>query len=323
MGLSLGRRDFLRTALGGAGMCMLDWTSFTVAQDVAPPFPIVDTHLHLWDLKRFNLPWLSSAPEVINRGFSLDDFRIAAEGLGIAKTIYMEVDVHPAQQVQEAEFAIGLCEDKNSSVAGAVIGGYPHEKGFAEYLKRFVNSKWVKGVRTVLLAPDRPAALCLTHGFVDSMKRLGDQQMTFDLCMRPDELLTGVQLATKCPKTTFVLDHCGNIGAGAVAPARRQQWCDGIKAAASQPNVFCKISGLIDKANGVDWTAETLADNVNFCLDTFSEERVLFGGDWPVCHIGGGYKRWVEALKQIVQDRSGPFQRKLFHDNAAKLYRLA
>jgi predicted TIM-barrel fold metal-dependent hydrolase len=207
-------------------------------------------------------------------------------------------------------------------VTGAVIGGYPHEPSFAEYLKRFVGTKAVKGVRTVLHSADRPAGLCLTPTFVDSMMRLGDVGLTFDLCMRPDEILTGAQLASKCPQTRFVLDHCGNIGFPAADAAIRQKWKEGVRAAAAQPNVSCKISGLIDKAGTAEWSSDELAETVNFCLDLFTEDRVVFGGDWPVCLLGGTYKRWLDALRTIVQDRSDAFQQKLFRDNAVRVYRL-
>jgi L-fuconolactonase len=320
MPCAFGRRAFLQTALAAAGATVVRPATAERVDGATTMTPLVDTHLHLWDLKRFKLPWLAGAPNVINRTFLLDDFRAAAEGLDVVKALYMEVDVHPAQQIQEAEFAIGLCENPRNMMVGAVIGGYPHEPSFAEQLKRFAGVKCVKGMRMVLHG-DRPAQLCLKPEFVDSMKRLGDAGLTFDLCLRPGELLDGANLAVQCPDTTFVLDHCGNIG---VRPdgAVRSVWREGIKAMAGQPNIVCKVSGFIDKAGGTDWEVDSLAENINFCLDAFGEERVLFGGDWPVCLIGGSYRRWVEALCTIVQNRSDEFRRKLFHDNAIRVYRL-
>ncbi|MGC1276492.1 MAG: amidohydrolase family protein [Planctomycetaceae bacterium] len=315
------RRAFLQSAAAAAGLGVTSplWTQDSAT--VASTFPIIDSHQHLWDLKQFNLPWLAGAPDTINRSFLVDDFRAAAEGLNVVKTVYMEVDVHPAQQVQEAEFAVELCDDPANIVAGAVIGGYPHEKSFADYIKRFSGVKCVKGVRTVLHG-NRPRGLCLQPEFVDSMKRLGDAGLSFDLCMRPGELLDGAQLASQSPKTTFVLDHCGNIGAQSDATLRAV-WCEGIKAAAAQRNVVCKISGLVDKSAAPEWTVDSFAANVDFCLDTFGEDRVLFGGDWPVCLIRGSYRRWVDALAAIVDNRPETFRKKLFHENAVRIYRLA
>ncbi len=336
MSRAISRRDLLQTALlhtaavsaAGVGLSRSlsaqERPGELPSQEEEPPaqpLPIVDTHQHLWDLKRFNLPWLANAPEAINRTFLVDDFQAATKGLPIVQTVYMEVDVHPAQQVQEAEFALELCTSDDSLVEGAVIGCTPHEKGFAGYLKRFEGEKRIKGMRCVLHG-ERPRGLCLQPAFVDAMKRLGEARLNFDLCLRPGELLDGVQLATQAPDTTFVLDHCGNIGAHSEA-ALRAVWCEGIKAAAAQPNIVCKVSGLIDKTTGLDRDIEPIAANIDFCLDAFGEDRVLFGGDWPVCLVGGSYRRWVEVLKSIVESRSASFRRKLFHDNAVKVYRLA
>ena len=88
---------------------------------------------------------------------------------------------------------------------------------------------------------------------------------------------------------------------------------------AQKPNVICKVSGIIVTANK-DWKPDDLAQNINFTLDTFGEDRVIFAGDWPVCTLKATFAQWVNALKQIVKDRPVSFQKKLFHDNAAKFY---
>ena len=71
--------------------------------------PIIDTHQHLWDTKKLRLAWLKSAP-TLNRDFLMSDYLKATEGLNVVKSVYMEVDVDPAQQVEEAESVIEICE---------------------------------------------------------------------------------------------------------------------------------------------------------------------------------------------------------------------
>ena len=121
----------------------------------------------------------------------------------------------------------------------------------------------------------------------------------------------------------YVASACQHLS---LAPAGglnlRGLWSDGMQAGAQLDNVVCKISGIVVTAEKDNWTADTLAENVNFCLDTFGEDRVFFGGDWPVCLLSATYSQWVTALKDIVKDRSPEFQRKLFHDNAERVYRL-
>ena len=103
--------------------------------------------------------------------------------------------------------------------------------------------------------------------------------------------------------------------------ALRMKWRQGMKELASKPNVMCKISGIVVTANK-DWKPEDLAPNINFTLDTFGENRVMFAGDWPVVNLGASLKVWVEAVKQIVRSDRPENQKKLFHDNAVAFYRL-
>ena len=86
-------------------------------------------------------------------------------------------------------------------------------------------------------------------------------------------------------------------------------------------NVYCKISGIISRAEA-GWNSETLAPIVNTCLDSFGEDRVVCGGDWPVCTLGASLSEWVAALRHIVQNRPVMQQEKLFHLNAERLYNL-
>jgi L-fuconolactonase len=284
--------------------------------------PIVDTHQHLWDLDRFELPWLAGAPQVLRRSFVTKDYLAATEGLNVVRSVYMEVNVADHQKDQEAEYVFALCADRDNPMAAAVIGGLPHKKEFAAYAQKHAKNPHLRGIRNVLHDPDRPPGMCLEPTFVDNMKLLGDLGLSFDLCMRPGEIADGVALAKQCPGTRFILDHCGNMPVRSDDQKLRESWSGAMRAAAQLENVVCKISGIVVTAEKGNWTAETLAPNVNFCLDTFGEERVFFGGDWPVCTLSATYAQWVAALGQIVRDRSVEFRRKLFHDNAQRLYRL-
>jgi len=320
MTASLNRRTFLQVASAAAVSSPLFAGNQTVASDA---LPICDTHLHLWDLEKVRLPWLSGdAVEKIRRSFVMQDYLQASAGQRVARAVYMEVNVHPDDQVKEARYVIDLCERDDNPMVAAVIGGSPQSESFAAYIEPLAKSPFIKGVRTVLHDDDRPRGMCLTKQFVDSVKRLGDLGLRYDLCMRPGELLDGAKLAEQCPQTKFVLDHCGNLSVRNEDAALRAKWEQGIRALAALPNVVCKISGIIVTADPDNWTPETLAPNMNFCMDTFGEDRVMFAGDWPVCTLTAPFPAWAGALKTIVRDRSAAFQKKLFHDNAVRFYGL-
>jgi predicted TIM-barrel fold metal-dependent hydrolase len=325
----LTRRDFVKSTatLAGASVVAASHTDSLFAgkkKVTQQNLPICDTHLHLWDLTKFKLPWLSGdGVKRINRSFVMKDYRAASDGHNVARAVYMEVNVAGSDQVGEAEYVIDLCKRDDNPMAGAVIGGSPQSADFKAYIDRVGGSAYVKGVRTVLHDADRPTGMCLQPQFVENVQLLGKLGKRFDLCMRPDELLDGAKLVDKCPDTKFVVDHCGNLSVQNKDAALRAKWEKGIRELADRPNVVCKISGIIVTADRENWTAADLAPNMNFCMDTFGEDRVMFAGDWPVCTLTAPFGDWATALKTIVNDRPLAAQKKLFHDNAVKFYELA
>jgi predicted TIM-barrel fold metal-dependent hydrolase len=269
-------------------------------------------------LQRFSLAWIEPGSP-LDRDFLMADYRTATAGLGVVKSVYMEVDVIPAQQVAEAEWAIGVCEAGMTPMVGAVISGRPASEGFAAYLARFRDRRPVKGLRQVLHASTTPPGYGLDPAFIRGLRLLGEAGLSFDLCMRPAELPDAARLIDACPGTAFILDHCGNAD---VRARDRSRWRDDIARVAERPNVACKVSGIVASARGTPWTADDLAPIVDHVLDAFGPDRVVFGGDWPVCTLAATYRQWVDALRAIVRARPAAVQRKLFHDNALRIYRL-
>jgi len=340
--MNVTRRHLLRaTATAGAAALAGHWIGsplLNTAQAVAQTtpagtnamLPIVDTHQHLWDLTKFRLPWLEQGSP-LNRSFVTSDYQTAVQGLNVVKTVYMEVDVEARQQTEEADAILAMCRDPQNILQGGVLSGRPAEQSFRAYIERYRNNPHFKGVRQVLHVPGTPAGYCLQENFVAGIRFLGEHGLRFDLCMRPTELNDALRLTQLCPDTKFVLDHCGNADPLAFAPRRSsapapwhevEPWRRAIHDLAQRPNVMCKISGIVARAAQGTWTAADLAPIVNHCLSEFGPDRVLFGGDWPVCTLRATFRQWVEALKDIVKDRSETEQRKLFHDNAVRFYQL-
>jgi L-fuconolactonase len=281
--------------------------------------PIIDTHQHLWDLSRFQLPWLKGDSK-LDRSFLMEDYRQATQGLNVVKSVYMEVDVEPSQQAAEADFILDLIRRGGSPLAGAVVSGRPAAEGFAAYLARYKDQPAIKGLRRVLHGADTPPGHCLENRFVDDIRLLGNKGLSFDLCMRSAELGDAAKLIDACPDTSFILDHCGNPS---VRAKDLSDWKARIGRIAERKNVACKISGIVASAAPGPWTADDLAPIVNHVIDQFGPDRVVFGGDWPVCTLAATYREWVSALQSIVANRPHADQKKLFHDNAIRVYRLS
>ena len=281
--------------------------------------PVIDTHQHLWDLSQLKLGWVTPGnPLAVS--FTPKEYAEAIAGLNVVKSIYMEVDVVPEQQQKEADYVVGLSESGKTPTCAAVISGRPNSDGFAKYITPYKGSKYVKGVRQVLHVESTPKGYCLEPKFVKGIQLLGELGLSYDLCIRWAELPDMAKLVDQCPDTRFILDHCGNPRAD-FTKVNWETWRKNLADMAKRKNVVCKISGFI--ANGWEkgkWKADDIAPAVNGPIDAFGWDRVMFGGDWPVCTLAGTYKEWLTALRTIISNQPEANQKKLLHDNAAKFY---
>lgn len=277
---------------------------------------IVDAHQHLWDKDLFHYAWLEPLP-LLDRSFRLSDYSEATRGLEIAKTVFVECDVDEAQVLDEALHVLRLANDQGNRIAGVVASGRPEKDGFKAYLDKVSAHPQLKGIRRILHT--HPDELGQGKMFVENVARLATYGLSFDLCVLARQLPIALHLASRCPDVAFVLDHCGvpDVKGHTLDPWRAQ-----ISELSRLPNVSCKISGLVAYANPANWQSEDLRPFVDYVIASFGWDRVMFGSDWPVCNLTASYHRWVGTLFSLTQAAGEGNQRKLFHDNALRLYRL-
>lgn len=280
--------------------------------------PIIDTHQHLWDLGRLRLKWIGKGT-ILDRNFLADDYATATAGLGVAQAVYMEVAVVPEDQTAEAKWVSDLCASRSSPTRSAIISGLPASAGFAGYLDQFKGNPYIKGLRCGVQTEPGNAGKVVSNAFISGIRELGRRNLSFDLNMGGDDLEYGFQLVQACPETRFIMDHCGNPD---VRQPPSEKWIKGIENLAKKPNVSAKISGIIARVDQQKPLVPQLAPFVNRVWNAFGPDRVVFGGDWPVCLNGGTYAQWVSALREIAAGRTRADQAKLFHDNALGVYRL-
>lgn len=314
------RRDFLIGATAGAAsLAVLDPLAVRAA---GPAFPLIDTHQHLWDTKSLNVPWLKDKEAAkIATPHTMEIYLREAKGLGIIKTIYMEIDAAEDAEVKEADFVIATCKGGKTPMKKGVISGRPGTAGFAAYAKKYQGVSYIQGFRQILHPPNRPKGMCLQPQFVKNIQMLGDIGKSYDICIRPAELADGYKLADLCPKTRFVLDHCGNGEAnwGGKGP-EFTTWSKGITEFAKRKHVICKMSGVIKTCKGSASKVEQLKPLVHHIIDAFGPDRVIWASDWPVCEFTSTLKEWVETAHALTHDLPSADQKKIFHDNAAKFY---
>jgi len=277
---------------------------------------IIDTHQHLWDLDLFRYSWLDGVP-ALRRSFRMEDYLKAGEGLGIEKSVHLEADVDEPYMLDETRHILALAVQEDNPLEGVVACGRPEKPHFADYLDQIAGHPKLKGIRRVLhTQPDEVAQSSL---FAENVRVLAAYGLSFDICVLARQLPVVIRLVRDCPDVNFVLDHCGNPQ---VKEHVFDPWRQHILEVSNLPNVVCKVSGILANADLEKWTPEDLRPYVEYVIECFGWDRVMFGSDWPVCTLAAPLQKWVETLKLLTRKAGEENQEKLFYKNAARVYRL-
>jgi L-fuconolactonase len=279
-----------------------------------PSFPIVDSHLHLWDPQRLTYPWLF---DPLDRAFLPADFRAASAGVEIEALVFLECDAVIDQAYDEAQQVLAWAQEEPR--IAAMVCNAPLERGEAARadLERLAATEKVRGIRRIYQDQPDPA-WCLRQDFVTGVRALADYGLSFDLCLKHPQLQSTIGLVDACPNVPMVLDHIAKPG---IAAGLMQPWADQMRDLARRENVVCKLSGVATEA-GPDWTPATLRPYMDVALEAFGPSRIMFGGDWPVSTLRITYPAWVAQVDEVIADLSETEQRQIFRDTARAFYRL-
>jgi L-fuconolactonase len=140
--------------------------------------------------------------------------------------------------------------------------------------------------------------------------------LVFDALVKPRHLPRLLQVIDRHPDLTFVLDHCGKPS---LASGEIKAWQADVARLAERPNIVCKLSGLVTEAKP-DWQLADLRPVVDHVCACFAPRRMLWGSDWPVVNLAGGYAKWLAAAETLLADLSPNEKASIFGGNAARIY---
>jgi L-fuconolactonase len=283
-----------------------------------PLGPIVDSHVHLWDPTRFRMTWLDGN-DTLDKPYGLADYRRHTQGVDVESFVYLQVEVNPPYSLLEAQWVANLEAEKPA--IGAIVPWAPLEDG--DRARSFIEALLaidprIRGIRR--LYQDEPRAdFCVQPDFIRGVRLLPEYDLTFDLCLKHPQLRNTIELVRSCPRVSFVLDHIAkpDIKAGLLDP-----WRADIRELAAFPNVMCKTSGMVTEADTQNWTIDDLRPYYETIYEAFGEDRVMFGGDWPVVLMASPWRRWVDTLDELTASLTDTQKRKLWRENARRFYRI-
>lgn len=288
-----------------------------------PDFPIIDTHLHIWDMDRLKYSAFEGHP-LFGRSYHIEDYQRDSGELNIEAMVFLECyadfDESGGQYLQEIEF-VEESALRDPRIKG-IVPMAPLEWGsrVEPFLKDMqARHPAVKGIRRIMEFDENPRALTLSRDFIDGVNLLEKPGWHFEINVNYTQMDIIHEFVQHIPNVRMILDHCGKPG---IRQGAIEQYRNDVRLLSQHPNLWIKLSDLPACADLDNWTTEDLMPYIEATFDAFGFERTLFAGDWPICLQATSLTRWVDTLDRAMTGVSDADQRKFYRDNANDFYRL-
>ncbi|WP_028051226.1 amidohydrolase [Cellulomonas sp. URHD0024] len=279
---------------------------------------IIDAHQHVWDLSRAAYPWLGPDLHPIDRTFTQDEVLPELAAAGIDRVVL----VQSADDARDTALMLDVADAYPDLVAG-VVAWVPLDRPeeAADTLAELRRDPRVVGVRNLIHAQPDPDWI-VGPAQDEGLGVLAAAGVPFDYVTGGPEALAHLPgIGERHPDLRIVIDHLGKPPVGGSA-ADRRRWRDLLAQAAANPRVHAKVSGLYGDPTDA-WTADDLRPVVADALDLFGADRLMYGGDWPVNLLAGGYARVWEGVSVVLGELSSDERAAVLGGTASAFYALA
>ncbi|WP_329126272.1 amidohydrolase family protein [Streptomyces sp. NBC_01465] len=287
----------------------------------APARVLIDAHHHLWDLDRRPQPWLDDPGLAsISRTFTPGDLRSTATRPIAGRHLHSTVTVQCMPDVPETEDLLALAEQE--PLIEAVVGWADlTSPAIGEVLDRMIagpGGAYLRSLRHLVQGETDPGWL-QRPDVERGLAAARDRGLSYDVLVRSHQLDQAINLAERFPDLPQVLNHAGkpDIARRELADWRRQ-----VHRLAAHPQVVCKLSGLITEADHDHWTTADIRPVWDILLTAFGPDRLMFGSDWPVANLAGGWNRWAATVDELLDGCAEHEIHALLAGTATTFYRL-
>ncbi len=290
--------------------------------------PIIDTHHHIW--LRKDVPWLADPPIPrmfgeyfgLRRDYPVEEWMNDIVPEGAVKSVH--VTAMWGRPLDETRW-LQQQADKQGFPHGIVCQADLAAPDIEAQLKEQKNFKNVRGVRQMLYwdkDPLRQAApradFCNDENFRRGFALLEKMDLHFEVQVFPNQAKHAIELVKAFPNTRMILVHAGMLAGR--SPELIDEWRVALTSLAAFPNLHVKISGPGMFTNGL--TYEHARQWLRDVIQIFGVGRTIYGSNFPLEKLHASYKDFLGHYRRVLAEYAAADQRKIFHDNAVKFYRL-
>jgi L-fuconolactonase len=287
---------------------------------------IVDTHTHFYDTSRpQGVPWPPEHHPTLYRPVLPEHFREVAEPAGVTATVIVEA----SPLLEDNQWILDLAEN-DTSIVGLVGHVDPGTEEFQAQIDRFAENPLFRGIRVGAFESGKEMSSELRADFFDNLasktllhdfEHLADKDLELDALVGYDHLTGVIEVAQELPQLRIVINHVAQVAIDGNEPS--SQWVDAMQRSAAHPNVFCKVSGLMESSFARPAPSEVhyYRPVLNALWESFGGDRLIFGSNWPVCEPAGEYKEAVGIVSTYFKEKGEAALEKVLSGNAKAAYK--
>lgn len=279
------------------------------------PARVIDAHQHFWRLDRGDYGWITPDLAPIYRDFGPGDLAPLLAAAGIGETILVQA----APTAAETRFLLHTAW-ATSFVAGVVGWADMAAPDAPDAIARLAEDASLVGIRPMIHDIPDPDWM-LGRALEPAFRALIELDLTFDALVRPRHLANLRVLLARHPDLRLIIDHGAKPDLAGWGRSRetRAAWAEAMQGLARSTPAACKLSGLVTEA-GRGWRVDDLRPYVEHLLECFGTDRVIWGSDWPVVDLAGGYAAWWDATQACLTGLDPDARAKVLGGNAARYY---
>ncbi|RYF71502.1 MAG: amidohydrolase [Cytophagaceae bacterium] len=272
----------------------------------------IDAHQHFWVYNPERDSWITDDMTTIRRDFLPADLEPVLAANGIEGC----VAVQASQSDEETMFLVSMAQAYD--IVKGVVGWVDlRADDLYDRLEAYSQFEEIRGFRHVAQA--EPDDFLMRPDVIKGISQLAAFDFTYDILIYPSQLKAALHLVRAAPDVKFVIDH---MAKPVIKKQEINRWSNFMAEIAKQPNVSCKVSGMVTEADWQNWKKADLFPYLDVVFEQFGPDRLLFGSDWPVCLVAADYTQVKTVIEEYVSPWGTEVRSKVFGGNAVSFYNL-